>query len=155
MGQLEVGASGVKALLWNLAIINQRLEGLEAIQELVHIVHHLQTQECSIDQDTIAFLNHPLTPVICQLVSHAQDSGLGLPWHCGCSCRCLICLVLVFRCWSMGVCPRGLTLHAAPQDLSLGLPSRRIMTTAVMSSTPGGGFFSDLASPAPKASSTG
>mmetsp|Transcript_41026 Transcript_41026/g.73744 ORF Transcript_41026/g.73744 Transcript_41026/m.73744 type:complete len:219 (+) Transcript_41026:2173-2829(+) len=36
---------------------------------------------------------------------------------------------------------------AAAQLLSLGLPSSRISTTAVMSSTPAGGFFSDLASP--------
>ena len=43
----------------------------------------------------------------------------------------------------------ALTLHAAGQDLSLGLPSNKMMITAVMSSTPAGGFFSDLASPAP------
>ena len=36
---------------------------------------------------------------------------------------------------------------AAAHDLSLGLPSSRMMTTAVMSSTPAGGFLSDLASP--------
>ena len=36
---------------------------------------------------------------------------------------------------------------AAFQDLSLGLFCSRMMITAVMSSTPAGGFFSDLASP--------
>jgi len=40
-----------------------------------------------------------------------------------------------------------ISLVAAAQDLSLGLFSSRMTTTAVMSSTPAGGFFSDLASP--------
>lgn len=40
------------------------------------------------------------------------------------------------------------TLQAAPQDLSLGLPSSKMRMTAVMSSTPAGGFLRDLASPA-------
>mmetsp|Transcript_31121 Transcript_31121/g.92728 ORF Transcript_31121/g.92728 Transcript_31121/m.92728 type:complete len:236 (-) Transcript_31121:6695-7402(-) len=36
---------------------------------------------------------------------------------------------------------------AACHDLSLGLPSSRMITTAVISSTPAGGFLSDFASP--------
>lgn len=41
VGQLQVGAGGIKTLFGNFPIINEGLEGLQAIQELVYIVHHL------------------------------------------------------------------------------------------------------------------
>ena len=41
----------------------------------------------------------------------------------------------------------AMSFCAAAHDLSLGLFSSKMTTTAVTSSTPGGGFFSDLASP--------
>jgi len=42
--QFQVGAGGIKTFFGNFAIINEGLEGLQAIQELVHIVHHLCTK---------------------------------------------------------------------------------------------------------------
>lgn len=42
MRQLQVGASCIKTLLWDLAVINKRFESLQALQELVYIVHQLQ-----------------------------------------------------------------------------------------------------------------
>mmetsp|Transcript_14121 Transcript_14121/g.33937 ORF Transcript_14121/g.33937 Transcript_14121/m.33937 type:complete len:219 (+) Transcript_14121:1001-1657(+) len=48
---------------------------------------------------------------------------------------------------SMNLSTLPIILVAAPHDLSLGLFISRMMITAVTSSTPLGGFFSDLASP--------
>ena len=41
MREFKIGAGGIKTLFGNFAIINEGLEGLQAIQELVHVVHHL------------------------------------------------------------------------------------------------------------------
>mmetsp|Transcript_4404 Transcript_4404/g.9507 ORF Transcript_4404/g.9507 Transcript_4404/m.9507 type:complete len:351 (+) Transcript_4404:4310-5362(+) len=41
VGQLQVGARGIHHLLGQLALVNDGLEGLEPLQELVHVVHHL------------------------------------------------------------------------------------------------------------------
>mmetsp|Transcript_1362 Transcript_1362/g.2011 ORF Transcript_1362/g.2011 Transcript_1362/m.2011 type:complete len:219 (-) Transcript_1362:6662-7318(-) len=57
----------------------------------------------------------------------------------------MFCLKPLSRSMNLSTLP--IILVAAPHDLSLGLFCRRMMITAVMSSTPLGGFFSDLASP--------
>ena len=43
MRKLQVRACCIKTLLGNLALVNQGLKGLEALQKLVNIVHQLQT----------------------------------------------------------------------------------------------------------------
>lgn len=48
---------------------------------------------------------------------------------------------------SMNLSTLFISLAAALQLRSFGLPSSRMMTTAVMSSTPGGGFLRDFVSP--------